>query len=74
MVNPGPSPSESGETLTRENRVVVVKRGENLFSIIHQTYGRYDRTILSAVLRENPEIQSPYRVEVGQVIKLPEEK
>ncbi len=66
-----PSSRETGESLTRQPRGVVVKRGDNLFRIVLQAHGRYDKSILSTVLRENPEIQSPDRIMVGQVIKLP---
>jgi general secretion pathway protein A len=70
------SPRETGrsETLqpaTAEAPVVVVEDGDNLTRIISQTYGRVDPAILSAVLEQNPEIQDPDHLVVGQVIKLP---
>lgn len=55
----------------RESQIAVVKRGDNLFKIITRAYGRYDRAILNAVLEENPEIEDPNQIKVGQVIKLP---
>ena len=59
---------------TGETADVVVKEGDNLTRIISQTYGRFDPALLSAVLEQNPEIQSPDRLVVGQVIKLPANK
>ncbi len=69
-------PTETGRTETvqpgtAETPVVVVKEGDNLTRIISETYGRFDPALLSAVLEQNPEIQSPDRLVVGQVIKLP---
>ncbi len=66
----------SGDVKTREAQqmnAVVVKTGDNLYRIITRAYGKYDRAILEAVLRENPEILSPDRITVGQTIKLPKE-
>ncbi len=68
------SPNEMGESQTREARVVVAKKGDNLSRIIFQTYGRYNRTVLGTVLQENPEIQDPDRITVGQAIRLPEQQ
>ncbi len=67
-------PTETGEPGTAETPVVVVKEGDNLTRIISQTYGRYDSDLLSAVLEQNPEIENPDRLMVGQVIKLPANK
>jgi len=67
-------PTETDEPGTAETSVVVVKEGDNLTRIISENYGRFDPTILSAVLEQNPEIQSPDRLVVGQVIKLPSNK
>ncbi len=64
---------ETGEPGTGETAVVVVKEGDNLTRIISQTYGRFDPALLSAILEQNPEIQSPDRLVVGQVIKLPKQ-
>ena len=50
----------------------VVKKGDSLSKIIIHVYGRYDRAILNAVLQENPEIEDPNQITVGQEIKLPE--
>ncbi len=74
LVNPEASPRETGEPGTGETQVVVVKEGDNLTRIISRTYGRYDTTLLSAVLQQNPEVQNPDRLVVGQVIKLPANK
>jgi phage tail protein X len=50
---------------------IAVKAGDTLTGIIRQVYGRYDAAILEAILRDNPEIQNPDFIEVGQVIRLP---
>ena len=50
---------------------IAVKAGNTLTSIIRQVYGRYDEAILEAILRDNPEIQNPDLIKVGQVIRLP---
>jgi nucleoid-associated protein YgaU len=52
-------------------RQVVVKQGDSLASIIHQTYGVYNDVILNKVLQENPEVISPKFILPGQVINLP---
>jgi nucleoid-associated protein YgaU len=52
-------------------RVVVVEKGDTLQMIIKETYEKYDKKILSRVLQENPAIQSPDMIFVGQVIRLP---
>ncbi|NIO20776.1 MAG: LysM peptidoglycan-binding domain-containing protein, partial [Candidatus Aenigmarchaeota archaeon] len=70
-VSPGPSGSEAPESSTRETSIVVIKEGDNLFKIITQAYGRYNKAMLDEVLRKNPDIKSPEHIMVGQVIKLP---
>ncbi len=72
--NREPSPSEVGESPIREAPVVTVKKGDNLFWIITDAYGRYDMGLLGAVLQENPQILNPDQIMVDQVIKLPERK
>jgi len=52
-------------------RKVVVKQGDSLASIIHQTYGAYNDEILNKVLQENPEVINPKFILPGQVIKVP---
>jgi len=52
-------------------RIVVVKRGDNLYGIILGAYGGYDNTKLASLLRENPEINNPDLIVVGQAVKLP---
>jgi general secretion pathway protein A len=69
--NLAPSLSETREPQEEGTQVVVVKRGDNLFEIMLQAYGKYDRGVLNAVLRENPEIQSPNKLKVGQRVRLP---
>jgi len=72
--NPKTGRTETVQPGTEETQVVVVKEGDNLTRIISQTYGRYDTALMSAVLEQNPEIQNPDRLVVGQVIKLPAKK
>ncbi len=74
LANPEASPRETGEPGTGETPVVVVKEGDSLTRIISQTYGRFDPALLSAVLQQNPEVQNPDHLVVGQVIKLPANK
>jgi general secretion pathway protein A len=64
----------SGESAGKDSRVVVAKRGDNLFWIIVGAYGKYDGQVLKAVLQENPEIRDPDVIVTGQVIKLPQGK
>ncbi len=71
--NPETARSETLQPGTGETAVVVVKEGDSLTRIISETYGRFDPALLSAVLEQNPEIQSPDRLVVGQVIKLPKQ-
>ena len=53
---------------------MTLKKRDNLFWIMVDAYGRYDIGLLRAVHRENPEIQNPNRILVGQVIHLPEKQ
>lgn len=72
--NQKPSLSEASESSSRERQVVVAKEGDNLSEIIFQAYRRYTDALLSTILRENPEIQNPDRIKVGQAIRLPEKR
>ena len=56
----------------RENKSVVVKKGETLYSIMLRVYGKDDPKILDAILQINPEIKNPDLISVNQVIKLPD--
>ncbi len=57
-----PSAGERGESQTRQQQIVVVKRGDSLSRIIIRAYGSYNGATLSTVLQENPEIENPTRV------------
>jgi len=70
-VNPEAVAGERDGTLPDQSRVVIAKPGDSVFSIIIGTYGKYDGAILNAVLNENPELLSPDKIPVGQVIKIP---
>ena len=59
------------EDQATKKRFILVKSGETLVEIIRREYGKYDETLLNAVLRENPEIQNPNLIYVKQPIKLP---
>jgi nucleoid-associated protein YgaU len=67
----GTGANERDEVIAIVRRSVVVESGDTLSSIISRVYGTYDEQILSAVLSENPEINSPHEIFVGQTIKLP---
>jgi general secretion pathway protein A len=54
-----------------ESRTVAVRKGDSLFRIITRAYGRCDTAALKAVLQENPWIENPAHIEVGQEIRLP---
>ena len=71
VVNPEAVAGERDGALPDQSRVVIAKPGDSLFSIIIRTYGKYDGAILNAVLNENPELLSPDKIPVGQVIKIP---
>ena len=48
-----------------------IRPGDTLSAIIIQHYGSYNQETLHAVLHENPEIQNPDRIFVGEILKLP---
>jgi general secretion pathway protein A len=53
-------------------RTVVAERNDSLSEIIQRVYGRYTDRLLAKVLKENPEIQKPHFILIGQKIRLPE--
>jgi len=53
-------------------KTVVAERNDSLSEIIRRAYGRYTDRLLAKVLKENPEIQRPHFILVGQKIRLPE--
>jgi general secretion pathway protein A len=69
-----PVPDERDMPAASQRKWVVAERGEYLSLIIRRTYGTYSEDILGAILRENPEIQDPDLIFVGQAVKLPELK
>jgi general secretion pathway protein A len=72
-VIPEGAQSETEESQIRKEQMVVVKRGDSLSRIIIRAYGSYNGTTLSTVLQENPEIENPDLILVGQSIELPKE-
>ena len=56
------------------NRQIVVKKGDNLASIIQKHYGLFNDVILNKVLIENPDLINPNFILPDQVIKLPSGK
>jgi general secretion pathway protein A len=72
-VNVESDAGEQDEHLSGQSQIVVVKRGDNLFRIIYRAYGKYDRATLDTVLEQNPEIENPDTILVGQPIELPKE-
>jgi type II secretory pathway predicted ATPase ExeA len=59
------------ENQTAKKRFILVKSGETLVEIIRREYGKYNESLLNAMLRENPEIQNPDLIYEKQIIKLP---
>ena len=53
------------------SRNVKINKGDTLFDIISRELGRYNDRILTKVLRENPNIEDPNKIFVGQEIRLP---
>jgi LysM repeat protein len=51
---------------------VSVERNDTLSNIIQRAYGRYKPSLLAKVLKENPEIQRPDFISIGQKVRLPE--
>jgi general secretion pathway protein A len=51
---------------------VIVERNDTLSSIIQRAYGRYKPSLLAKVLKENPEIQRPDFISIGQKVTLPD--
>jgi general secretion pathway protein A len=51
---------------------VIVERNDTLSNIIQRAYGRYKPSLLAKVLKENPEIQKPDFISIGQKVTLPE--
>ena len=70
ITDSGSPPRDTGTIL----ETYIVKKGDTLSSIILQAYGRYDRDLLTAVLRHNPRIHDPHMILETGVIKLPAEK
>jgi general secretion pathway protein A len=50
---------------------IAVQRYENLSEIIKGVYGGFKTSYLESVIKANPDIKDPDRVEVGQIISLP---
>lgn len=53
------------------DKIVVVKRNDNLFRIALNNYGVVNEKIYAAILRENPHIERIELIEIGQKITLP---
>ncbi|MGB7845006.1 MAG: AAA family ATPase, partial [Candidatus Acidiferrum sp.] len=49
----------------------VVQPKDTVSSLCRAVLGRYDSTILSKIRELNPDLKSPYQLEVGQAIRLP---
>ncbi len=65
-----PSPPQKG-AVKEKSTVVEVRAGDTFFRIIMRGYGRYDKDIASKVLKANPEIKDPSRLNVHQRITMP---
>ena len=57
--------------MLKTGRAVIIKRGDNLWSISRKTYGRGIRytTIYNA---NRNQIANPHRIFIGQIFKIPE--
>jgi general secretion pathway protein A len=71
-VIPEGAQSKTEESQIIKEQMVVVKTGDSLYRIITSAYGEYDRAKLDILLQQNPEIENPDLIMVGQVIKLAE--
>jgi general secretion pathway protein A len=58
--------------IKKENKFTIVKEGDSFEKILLEAYGRYDQSIVSLVLKANPEIYDIDTIFVGQRIRLPE--
>jgi general secretion pathway protein A len=55
-----------------KKKFAIVKEGDSFEKILLEAYGRYDQSIISLVLKANPEIYDIDTIFVGQRIRLPE--
>jgi general secretion pathway protein A len=55
-----------------EVQTVVVRPGDTLYGILMVAYGDYNKAWLPMILKENPQLLDADRLDVGQVIRLPE--
>jgi nucleoid-associated protein YgaU len=60
------------KTEPASEKIVFAERNDSLSEIIQRAYGRYTDGLLAKVLKENPEIQKPHFILIGQKIRLPE--
>lgn len=63
--------SDSDLEKTGDNKLVIVEKADTLEKIIQREYGTVNWKLFAAVLQENPDIQNPDEILVGQVIQLP---
>jgi general secretion pathway protein A len=63
---------QENEPIKKENKFTIVKEGDSFEKILLEAYGRYDQSIVSLVLKANPEIYDIDTIFVGQRIRLPE--
>jgi Type II secretory pathway, component ExeA (predicted ATPase) len=55
----------------KDEKVIVVKKGDTLRHIIMQEYGQFNEEMINNILQWNSNIQDPDVINVGQVIRLP---
>ncbi len=65
------SENNSPLRIDEPGRVVVAKQGDCLSKLIIEAYGGFDQDKLNAFLRENPQIQNPDLLRVGQALIFP---
>ena len=64
--SPAPTLAPGIQTIT-----VVVERNQTLDGISRQYFGESDSKLLREILRLNPDLRNPNRIEVGRRIVLP---
>jgi len=67
--SPGADLRSKGET--RIKKTVIVKKGENIYTIAARNYGVANTSVVDQILEVNPRIPSSHRLLVNQRVRLP---
>jgi hypothetical protein len=51
--------------------IVVLQSRETLWRLVGKVYGEYDPSHLESILKANPQIHNPKKVEVGSAVRIP---